>query len=90
MPIVRFTSALKRFYPDLDTIEVDAQSLSSILEQIETSWPGITNYLVDERNQLRQHVNIFVDGELIKDREGLSDAVEAESEVYFFQALSGG
>jgi hypothetical protein len=35
-------------------------------------------------------MNVFLDGEQIADRVGLSDAVRPESEIYVMQALSGG
>ena len=35
-------------------------------------------------------MNVFVNGDQIRDRQGLSDAVSDGSEVYIFQALSGG
>ena len=90
MPTVRFTYALKRFFDDLEEIEVDPCELPAILTAIDDNWKGIRNYIVDEQGTLRKHVNIFVDGELIKDRNELSDQVSPNSEVYIFQALSGG
>ncbi len=90
MPTVHFTQALRRFFNDLDSLETSEQSLASILARIDQQWPGIKSYIVDDQGKLRQHVNIFIDGELIRDRDGLSDPVRPESEVYFFQALSGG
>jgi hypothetical protein len=90
MPTVHFTQALKRFFKDLDSMETPEQHISDILAHIDRQWPGIKGYIVDDQGKLRQHVNIFIDGELIQDREGLSDPLRPESEVYFFQALSGG
>ena len=90
MPTVKFTYALKRFFPDLKELPVQSDSLPSLLNNIDQQYPGIQNYIVDERGSLRKHVNIFIDGELIKDREGLSDVVGEKSEVYIMQALSGG
>ena len=90
MPIVRFTSALQRFFPDLTSLDVEQRDLQEILSAINEKWPGIKDYLVDEQGRLRKHVNIFVDGQLIEDRDRLSDLVGSGSEVYFFQALSGG
>ena len=90
MPTVKFTYALKRFYPDLKDTPVGVTSLPEVLESIDQTYPGIQGYIVDERGALRKHVNIFVDGELIKDRVALSDALKENSEVYIMQALSGG
>ncbi len=90
MPTVRFTSALQRFFPSLDTVNLENSDLNTILDTLEERWPGIKDYIVDERGALRKHVNIFVDGNLIGDREQLTDPVANDSEVYIFQALSGG
>lgn len=90
MPTIKFTYALKRFYPSLGEIEVEAISLPEVLEKIDEQYPGIKSYLIDERGTLRKHVNIFVDGSLIDDRENLSDKIDSKSEIYFMQALSGG
>ena len=90
MPVVKFTNALNRFFPGLETVHCGATDLNFLLEELESKWPGLKSYLVDETGQLRQHVNIFVDGSLIQDKEHLTDPVKPDSEVYFFQALSGG
>lgn len=90
MPTVKFTYALKRFFPDLKETPVQSDNLPALLERIDQHYPGIQHYIVDERGALRKHVNIFIDGELIRDREQLSDAFSENSEVYIMQALSGG
>ena len=44
----------------------------------------------DERGRLRKHVTIWIDGERVRDREELGDALGPDSEVHILQALSGG
>ncbi len=90
MPTVKFTYALRRFFPQLKETPIASTSLPEALTAIDQQYPGIQSYIVDERGALRKHVNIFVDGELIRDRERLSDAVGEESEIFIMQALSGG
>ncbi|MEQ9443397.1 MAG: MoaD/ThiS family protein [Cyclobacteriaceae bacterium] len=90
MPKVKFTTALKRFYPNLQDTVVAGQTVSELLEQINKTYPGIRNYLVEEDGSLRKHVNIFVDEALIHDRNCLTDAVTLNDEVLIYQALSGG
>lgn len=34
-------------------------------------YPGLADYIVDERGTLRKHVNIFIDGTMITDRHTL-------------------
>lgn len=90
MPTVSFTSALKRFYPDLEPMQIEAANVAELLEKVEAEYPGIKSYLVDERGRLRKHVNIYIGEVLIEDRERLTDEVREKDEVLIFQALSGG
>lgn len=90
MPTVKFTYALKRFFPGLKDTPARGTSLATILGEIETAYPGVRSYILDEQGQLRRHVNIFIDGVLINDRTKLSDSFQENSEIYIMQALSGG
>lgn len=90
MATVKFTYALKRFFPELKETPVQSDNLPDLMEVLEKKYPGFRSYILDERGRLRKHVNIFVDNELIQDRESLSDQVKENSEVYIMQALSGG
>lgn len=90
MATVQFTPALRRFFPQLQAIDVQGTTVKEILHSIESHYPGMQAYLVDDQGQLRQHVNIFVRGIRIQDESGLSDVVAPEDEVFVMQALSGG
>ena len=90
MAKIKFTSALKPFFPSLTDVEVEGSTVRELVAQVETHFPGISTYLMDETGSLRKHVNIFVQGDLIKDRSRLSDSVKNSDELLIFQALSGG
>lgn len=94
MAQVRWTRHLERFFPDLaqqaPSLSMEAASAGAVVQQLEQRFAGIAAYLVDERGELRRHVNIFIDGELVKDRRGLTDSVKPDSQVVIMQALSGG
>ncbi|NOT74063.1 MAG: molybdenum cofactor biosynthesis protein MoaD [Cyclobacteriaceae bacterium] len=90
MPKVKFTSALKRFFPTLGEMQIQGSTVNEALQNINKSHPGILSYLVEENGALRKHVNIFVKGELIQDRLTLNDPINDQDELVIFQALSGG
>ncbi|MFY0651893.1 MAG: MoaD/ThiS family protein [Cyclobacteriaceae bacterium] len=90
MATVKFTANLKRFYPELRAMEIEARNVSDLLEELETKFPKIKHYLVDEQGRLRKHVNIFIGDELIEDRQGLTDEINSGQDIYIMQALSGG
>jgi molybdopterin synthase sulfur carrier subunit len=90
MPTVKFTYALKRFFPGLTDTPATGSTLAAILQEMDARYPGVRSYLLDEQGGLRPHVNIFIGGMLIKDRIALSDPFPDDSEIYVMQALSGG
>lgn len=90
MQKVRFTSALKRFFPSLKEEEVKGKTVSEVLNKLEEKYPGMKDYLLEEGGRVRKHINIFIGDQLVDDREGLSDVVKEGDEILIFQALSGG
>jgi molybdopterin converting factor small subunit len=87
---VTFTSALKQFFPDLSAQELEGASIKEIIMSIESIYPGMQDYLLEEDGSLRKHVNIFIRDEMMVDRHKLSDTLTDGDEVLIFQALSGG
>jgi molybdopterin synthase sulfur carrier subunit len=90
MPTVKFTNALKRFFPNLKDTPAKGRTLAEIFREMEASYPGVRGYLLDEHGSVRRHVNIFIDGTMIADRTALNDSFSENSEIYIIQALSGG
>ena len=90
MPRVQFTRHLQRFFPQLAEVEVPAATVAELVSVLEERHPGLRDFLVDERGTLRKHVNIFIENEMVRDREHLSDPLLPESQVFVMQALSGG
>ena len=90
MPIVHFTSNLKRFYPDLKAIKVEAKSIAQLIEVVDAHFPGLKTYLIDDQNSLRDHVNVFINDDMIRDRSNLLDAIGQNDKIFIMQALSGG
>ena len=90
MAHVKFTPNLKRFFPDLCECSVAAATVADIIPAVDDRWRGLGDYIVDEQGALRKHVNIFVGGELLRDKQTLSDRVCADTQIFIVQALSGG
>lgn len=89
MTTVAFTPNLQR-HLECPRVTVAADTVAGALEAVFQDNPRLRGYVLDERGRLRQHVAVFVGGELIHDRETLTDAVEADQEIFVMQALSGG
>jgi molybdopterin synthase sulfur carrier subunit len=92
MAQVTLTRHLTTLFPQLPgaALSVDAATLAELVAALERMAPGIAFYICDERGRLRQHVNIFVNDEMLVDRKALGDRLDASSRVFIVQALSGG
>ncbi|ANM30985.1 thiamine biosynthesis protein ThiS [Acidobacteria bacterium Mor1] len=89
MTRVVFTQNLERHIP-CPPKEVAAQTVRDALDAVFHENPQLRGYVLDEQGRLRRHVVCFVDGQMIEDRNTLSDRLENDSELYVMQALSGG
>jgi molybdopterin converting factor small subunit len=89
MPTVRFTDNIQR-HVDCPTREVAGGSVRAVLDAYFDANARARGYVLDDQGRLREHMSIFVNGEQVRDRAGLSDAVPAGGFVDVIQALSGG
>ena len=64
--------------------------MREVLDDVFGKQPRLRGYVLDDQGRLRKHVVVFIDGEMIRDRNTLSDPVEPESTLFVMQALSGG
>ena len=89
MPRVTFTSNLQR-HLDCPSLEVAGTQVAEVLNAVFVEKPLLRSYIVDDQGRLRRHVNVYVNNAMVRDRDGLSDPVGSNDEVFVFQALSGG
>lgn len=67
-----------------------ASSVADALSLLWSECPALRDRVVTERGELRQHINIFVDGESIRYSGGFGTAVRDGAEIFILPALSGG
>lgn len=89
MPFVQFTPNLARQI-SAPACNVDGCTVRAALDGVFEKHPMLRGYVLNDQNEVRTHVVIFVDGVAVRDRRGLTDAVKSESEIFVMQALSGG
>ena len=89
MATVNFTQNLKR-HIECPSLDASGETLREVLANIFEENPKLGCYVLDNQGQLRKHMTIAIDGKTITDRLQLSDKVNADSEIFIMQALSGG
>jgi sulfur-carrier protein len=88
-------SALRRFARDSEVLEMrlplDARmTIGEAFVMLGRDYPGIRQRVLDDQNNIRRHVNVFVNGENVRFAQGSSTQVSNSSEVWIYPALSGG
>ena len=86
MAVVRLRGPLKQLAGDTAEHAVEGATVADLLIAIEAANPAAKGWILDERNVLRRHINVFVNGELVRQdaQVGATDTVEV------LPALSGG
>ena len=65
---------------------VEAASVAELIDRLDARWPGLRDRVCDAGPTIRQHINVFVDGELAS----LATAVRPGSVVHVIPAVAGG
>jgi len=89
MPRVEFTANLQRHLA-CPPVTAPGATVREALDAVFASNMPLRGYVLDDQGAVRKHVMIFVDSQPLRDRDNLSDAVTATTEIYVMQALSGG
>lgn len=76
-----------RSYTGQRQVEATGATIAELLADLDRHHPGIRFRMVDEQDQLRPHIRLFVNGELARD---LAAPLAPADEVQIVQALSGG
>jgi molybdopterin synthase sulfur carrier subunit len=88
---VHIPPSLRAFTGGRAVVEVAAApTVGALLATLFAAHPGVRDRVMDERGEVRQHVNVFVGAESIRYSGGLSAKVEEGGEVFIVPAVSGG
>lgn len=71
-------------------IEPAPPTVQDVLRTLWTRHVGLRDRVVNERGQVRPHVNIFVNNDNIRHRQKLDTAVANGDEITILPAISGG
>tara|TARA_B100000686_G_scaffold73589_1_gene79387 strand:- start:3684 stop:5096 length:1413 start_codon:yes stop_codon:yes gene_type:complete len=88
--ILKIPSPLRRFTNGESSIEVNGNSINKVLEELFNAHPDIKGHLVEEDGNLRNFVNIFINGEDIRQKGGLDTEVSDGSDVRIIPSIAGG
>src|SRR5437660_9037255 len=82
-----YAGGARKLYVDV----VEPSTLGAVFDCLHTTAPGVVERALDEQRRVRDHVNVFVDGESVRaSKLGLETPVRGGTEIWILPAVSGG
>jgi hypothetical protein len=89
MAKLELTSQLAQLAECPASLTVDGDTLQAALDQLFSAHGQTRACIVDDHGAIHLHLAIFVDGQMIE-RDQLQVPLQANSQIFVMQALSGG
>lgn len=90
MSSVRVPTPLRPYTEGNKEIEVDAETVGGVLEQLTEQYPGLRQHLYDDQGQLRAYVNVFLNKEDVRALNGAETTVADSDELTIVPSIAGG
>lgn len=87
---VRIPTPLRRVTNGVDKVDAEGDTLDQIIDSLDSQYPGLKGRLCDEDGELRNFVNVYVNGEDVRFMQGLATATKSGDEVSIVPAVAGG
>ena len=91
--VVRLASALRSHAGGAGHVEVevpDPATVAAVLDALAVGYQAVARRVRDEEGTVRQHVNLFVGADNVRDLDGLDTVVGDGTELSVLPAVSGG
>ena len=88
--IVRIPTPLRRLTQGEDKVSVEGEYLGEVVDALESQFTGIKDRLCDEAGELRNFVNIYINGEDVRFLNGLKTDTSDGDEISVVPAVAGG
>jgi molybdopterin synthase sulfur carrier subunit len=86
MAIVLLRAPLKDLAEGNSEVKVEGESLLGVLRELERTYPRTVGWILDDQGRVRQHVNVFVNGEMTREDAPLSP----EDRLHVLPSITGG
>ena len=81
---------LREYCAGKSQLSVSAHTVRAALEDLERSQSALYRNLCDETGKVRKHLNVFVNSDNVRDRDGIDTTLTPGDVVTILPAVSGG
>jgi molybdopterin converting factor small subunit len=87
---VKIPTQLRTLTDGASEVEAEGNTVSEILQSLESKHPGVAERLIDGDGKLRRFVNVYVDNEDVRFLDGLATPVPQNASLSIIPAVAGG
>lgn len=87
---INIPAPLRELTSDKAIVEASGNTIDEILTNLGEVYPGFRERIYNETGELRRFINIFVDGQDIRFKEGVKTTVAQSAEISIIPAIAGG
>jgi len=88
--VVRIPNPLRRITDGQDKVTADGNNLREVIDSIDGQFNGIKERMCDDSGELRNFVNVYVNGEDVRFLDGLNTETNTGDEISIVPAVAGG
>jgi len=90
MTNIKIPTLLRKFTNGESEVKGSGSTIKELVDNLDKSYPGIKNRLLDEEGKIRKFVNIYVNGEDVRFLNDIDTKVNDSDEISIVPAVAGG
>ncbi|MGH3425538.1 MAG: MoaD/ThiS family protein [Nocardioidaceae bacterium] len=87
---VRIPTILRTYTGGESEVSAEGDTLTAVIDSLESAYPGLKTRVVDETGALRRFVNIYVGNEDVRFADGLATTTPENAQISIIPAVAGG
>ena len=90
MPTIRIPTPLRKLTNNEEEVTASGATLGAVLDELNATYPGLGERILDEQGVIRRFVNIFVNDEDVRFLQEKETPVKETDEISIDPAIAGG
>ena len=90
MPTIRIPTPLRKLTNNEEVVTSTGATLGAVLDELNNTYPGLGERILDEQGTIRRFVNIFVNDEDVRFLQEKETPVTENDEISIVPAIAGG
>jgi len=90
MPTIRIPTPLRKLTNNQEEVAATGATLGAVLDELNATFPGLSERIVDETGAIRRFVNIFVNDEDVRFLQEKETPIKEADVVSIVPAIAGG